>query len=200
MRPRLHRYSALRHRPEHLSHRLRRGTQLVLKDHLSAFIQYAIPTPSIPKIQSHRVFLLRKDSGLLACHSDTLPHSRSPLFIAPRARLSLGAYRIPPGDRHSHPICLSHMRNRGLTRGLRQSIMLAREELICYAFTFPATCPSQTISRKLLSSSPSFLWGRRCSTYHPNPDGKGSRRRTGVSTFSCRKNRKRRVNRSPSTA
>src|SRR5215472_6560671 len=26
-------------------------------------------------------------------------------LFAPRARLSLGAYRIPPGDRHSHPIC-----------------------------------------------------------------------------------------------
>src|SRR5215469_14436828 len=86
MRPRLHRYSALRHRPEHLSHGLRRCTQLLLKDHLSAFIQYAIPTPTISKIQAHGAFLLRKYSAWLACHSDTLPHSRSPLFIAPRAR------------------------------------------------------------------------------------------------------------------
>src|SRR5215472_2810973 len=95
MRPRLHRYSALRHRPEHLSHGLRRGTQLVLKDHLSAFIQHAIPTPAIPKIQSHRVFLLRKDSALLACHSDTLPHSRSPLFICASSAFVTGSLSHP---------------------------------------------------------------------------------------------------------
>src|SRR5215472_15130453 len=85
MRPRLQRHPALRHRPEHLSDRLLGGTKLLLNDHLPAFIQHAIPAPAIPKIQSHREFLLRKDSGLFACHSDTLRHSRSP-FIAPRAR------------------------------------------------------------------------------------------------------------------
>src|SRR5215831_13237422 len=81
MRLRLQPHPALRHRPEHLSEGLRRCTQLVLKDHLPAFIQHAIPTPTIPKIQSHSVFLLRKDSGLLACHSDTLRHSRSTYLL-----------------------------------------------------------------------------------------------------------------------
>jgi len=74
----------------------RRCTQLVLKDHLSPFIQHAIPTPAIPKIQPHSVFLLRKDSGLLACHSDTLRHSRSPYLL----RLE----RVVTGSL-SHPAC-----------------------------------------------------------------------------------------------
>src|SRR5579864_6949126 len=103
MRPRLPRHSAVRHRPEHLSQGLRRCTQFVFEHHLPMFIQHAIPTPTIPEIQSHGVLLLRKLSGLPRCHSDTLRHSRSPLYCASTA-LSLGAYRIPPGDRLSHPI------------------------------------------------------------------------------------------------
>src|SRR5215469_5230297 len=104
MRPRLQRHSTVRHRPEHLSEGLRRCTEFLLKHYVPALVQHAIPTPTIPQIQSHGVFFLRKVPGLLLCHSDTLPHSRSPFYCASSA-LSLGAYRIPPGDRHSHPIC-----------------------------------------------------------------------------------------------
>src|ERR1700745_3248377 len=82
MHPRLQRHPALRHRREHLSERLRRCTQLVFEHYLPTFIQYAIPAPAVPNIQSHRVFLLRKGSRrLLACHSDILRHSRSPYLL-----------------------------------------------------------------------------------------------------------------------
>src|ERR1700751_5100138 len=81
MRPRLQRHPAVRHRPEHLSQGLRRCTQLVFEHYLPTFIQYAIPTPTIPKIQYHRIFLLRKVSGLPLCHSDILRHSRSPFVL-----------------------------------------------------------------------------------------------------------------------
>src|SRR5215469_15439055 len=82
MRPRLQRHSTVRHRPEHLSEGLRRCTYFLLKHYLPAFVQHAIPTPTIPQIQSHNVFLLCKLPGLLLCHSDTLPHSRSPFYCA----------------------------------------------------------------------------------------------------------------------
>src|ERR1700722_15323258 len=106
MRPRLQRHPAVRHRPEHLSERLRRGTHLALKDHLPAFVQHAIPTPTIPKIQSHGVFLLRKVAGLLPCHSDTLPHShsRSP-FVLRLERVITGSLSHPA----SRPAFSSHL-------------------------------------------------------------------------------------------
>src|SRR5215472_4564994 len=72
----------MRHRPEHLTEGLRRCTEFLLEHYLPALVQHAIPTPTVPQIQSHDVFLLRKVPGLLLCHSDTLPHSRSPLLIA----------------------------------------------------------------------------------------------------------------------
>src|SRR6202451_2943103 len=104
MRPRLQRHPAVRHRPEHLSERLRRGTHLALKDHLPAFVQHAIPTPTIPKIQSHSVFLLRKVAGLLPCHSDTLRHSRSP-FVLRLERVITGSLSHPA----SRPAFSSHL-------------------------------------------------------------------------------------------
>src|SRR5215469_8321557 len=82
MRPRLQRHSTVRHRPEHLSEGLRGCTGFLLKHYLPALVQHAIPTPTIPQIQSHDVFLLRKVPALLLCHSDTLPHSRSPFYCA----------------------------------------------------------------------------------------------------------------------
>src|SRR5215469_8878797 len=81
MRPRLHRYPAVRHRPEDFADGLPGCTQLVLEHLLPVVVQHAIPTPTIPEIQSHGVFLLPKASGLLACHSDTLPHCRSPFRL-----------------------------------------------------------------------------------------------------------------------
>src|SRR5215472_121688 len=81
MRPRLQRHSTVRHRPEHLSEGLRGCTGFLLKHYLPALVQHAIPTPTIPQIQSHDVFLLRKVPALLLCHSDTLPHSRSPFLL-----------------------------------------------------------------------------------------------------------------------
>src|ERR1700751_5952971 len=94
MRPRLQRHPAVRHRPEHLSQGLRRCTQLVFEHYLPTFIQYAIPTPTIPKIQSHRIFLLRKVSGLPLCHSDILRHSRSP-FVLRLERVITGSLSHP---------------------------------------------------------------------------------------------------------
>src|ERR1700739_4107861 len=94
MRPRLQRHPAVRHQPEHLSERLRRCTQLVFEHYLPTFIQYAIPTPTIPKIQSHRIFLLRKVSGLPLCHSDILRHSRSP-FVLRLERVITGSLSHP---------------------------------------------------------------------------------------------------------
>src|SRR5215469_10426387 len=55
----------------------------------SSNTQYQLQT--IPQIQSHDVFLLRKVPALPLCHSDTLLHSRSPFYCASSA-LSLGAY------------------------------------------------------------------------------------------------------------
>src|SRR5215469_597183 len=94
MRPRLQRHPAVRHRPEHLSQGLRRCTQLVFEHHVPTFVQDAIPTPTIPKIQSHRVFLLCKVSGLPDCHSDTLRHSRSP-FVLRLERVITGSLSHP---------------------------------------------------------------------------------------------------------
>src|SRR5215469_3045951 len=99
MRPRLERHSTVRHRPEHLSEGLWGCTEFLLKHYLPAIVQHAIPTPTIPQIQSHDVFLLRKVPGLLLCHSDTLPHSRSPFLLRSRARdhWELNASRLETG-------------------------------------------------------------------------------------------------------
>src|ERR1700683_5774579 len=94
MRPRLQRHPAVRPRPQPLPERLRRGTHPALKDPLPAFVQHAIPTPTIPKIQSHGVFLLRKVAGLLPFHSDTLRHSRSP-FVLRLERVITGSLSHP---------------------------------------------------------------------------------------------------------
>src|SRR5262250_1422448 len=82
MRPRLQHHSTVRHRPEHVSEGLWGCTELLLKHYLPAIVQHAKPTPTIPQIQSHDVSLLRKLAGLLLCHSDTLPHGRSPFYCA----------------------------------------------------------------------------------------------------------------------
>src|SRR5215471_18371121 len=94
MRPRLQRHSTVRHRPEHLSEGLRGCTEFLLKHYLPALVQHAIPTPTIPQIQSHDVFLLRKVPALLLCHSDTLPHSRSP-FVLRLERVITGSLSHP---------------------------------------------------------------------------------------------------------
>src|SRR5215469_15388108 len=123
MRPRLQRHPAVRHRPEHLSQGLRRCTQLVFEHHVPTFVQDAIPTPTIPKIQSHRVFLLCKVSGLPDCHSDTLRHSRSP-FVLRLERVITGSLSHPAWRPafSSHlvstvlPVCPSVAHNQGAAR------------------------------------------------------------------------------------
>src|SRR5215469_12800388 len=129
MRPRLQCHPALRHCPERLSDRLLRCTQLVLNHYLSLFIQHAVPAPAIPKIQSHREFLLRKDSGLLACHSDTLRHSRSPYLL----RLE----RVVTGSL-SHPAWRPAFSSHLISSNLRSDagVDVAQLRYLCFLMTY----------------------------------------------------------------
>src|ERR1700746_4043675 len=95
--------------PVAMTQGLRRCTQLVFEHHVPTFLQDAIPTPTIPKIQSHRVFLLRKVSGLPLCHSDTLRHSRSS-FVLRLERVITGSL--------SHPVWRPAFSSHLITSGL----------------------------------------------------------------------------------
>jgi hypothetical protein len=118
MRPRLQRHPALRHRPEHLSERPSALYSACVRTLPPTFIQYAIPAPAVPKIQSHRVFLLRKGSRrLLACHSDILRHSRSPYLLRLErvitGSLSHPAWRPAFSSHLISPVTIAPLRDSG---------------------------------------------------------------------------------------
>src|ERR1700730_12409228 len=66
----------------------------MFQNHLAHFIQNAVMTGSISQIQTNRSLVLFENLDSLDLNSANLLHCRSP-FFAPRARRSLGAYRIP---------------------------------------------------------------------------------------------------------
>jgi hypothetical protein len=110
----------MRHRgmaSKHLPHGLRSRTQLLFPQYFARFVEQALPTRSIPRVQADRELRLRK---FLVCFAATV----LTFFIAGLLYLlcfehvdNLGAYSIPPetglfpSDYHSRtPVtrCLGH--------------------------------------------------------------------------------------------
>src|ERR1700723_2184361 len=77
-----------------LFHRFRCRGHFLFQNDFPRFIQNAVARPVIAEVQTNRELVSFENHVSIYPNSASLFHSRSP-FFAPRARRSLGAYRIP---------------------------------------------------------------------------------------------------------
>ena len=112
MRPRIERVfrasqcdPTARHGPEDFAQRFRIRPHSLLPLYLAGFIHHTLPAVAISQIQSDGQFLLRNIPALRCRSGANLLHCRSPFYLCFEHVDNLGAYRIPSGDRPSHPIC-----------------------------------------------------------------------------------------------
>src|SRR5215831_11526326 len=104
MRPRLQRDPAMRHPGEDFLHGFLGCTQLLLANHLTCFVQHAVPARTIAQVQTDGQ--PATEIALACCRRGaTLLHCRSPYLLRFERVDNLGAYSIPSGDRPSHSIC-----------------------------------------------------------------------------------------------
>src|ERR1700736_4995480 len=83
-----------RYPPKGLLHRFRCRRHFLFQKDFARFIQNAVERPAIAEVQTNRELVSFENHVSIYPNSASLFHSRSP-FFAPRARRSLGAYRIP---------------------------------------------------------------------------------------------------------
>src|SRR5438309_12114477 len=128
MRPDFQCDPTARHCGEDFLQRFRIRTDSLLQLYLAGFIHHAVPTVAISQIQSKGQFLLRNIPALRRWSDANLLHCRSPFYLCFEHVDNLGAYSIPSGDRHSHPICLTFFTNRKSSHSPRTAFLLPKQD------------------------------------------------------------------------
>src|SRR5271157_965239 len=152
---RLHGDETLRYLRKCLLHRFRCHRHFLLQDDLPRFIQNAVARQVITEVQTNRELVSFENHVSFYPNSASLFHSRSP-FFAPRARHSLGAYRIP-----RRPAFSSHL----VSSRNRTSVKGASPLPSSYAdFAVPPRHPTRGMPTALL---PVAYCCRSCSSLRP---------------------------------